>query len=42
MGSPRLEVYLASEYFGENAERDKLNAVNGRFGEAEKKRTCSR
>lgn len=37
MDSRQLEAYLTSEYFGENVERDKLNAVDGRFSEVEKK-----
>lgn len=31
MGQDRLEAYLASEYFGENADRDKLDAPNKQF-----------
>jgi hypothetical protein len=37
LGSKGLKAYLASEYFGENTERDKLNGVNDRFMDVEKK-----
>lgn len=36
-GTKRLERYLASEYFGDNKDRDALNAINDRFFKAEEK-----
>lgn len=36
-GQDRLEEYFASEYFGENSDRDDLNAPNDRFTKVEKK-----
>jgi hypothetical protein len=36
-GQDRLAAYFASEYFGENPDRDELNAPNDRFLEVEKK-----
>lgn len=35
-GQERLEAYFASEYFGENSDRDELNAPNDDFVETEK------
>jgi hypothetical protein len=35
-GRDRLDRYFASEYFGDNADRDELNAVNDRFSETDK------
>lgn len=35
-GQDRLEEYFGSEYFGENQDRDDLNAPNDRFFEVEK------
>lgn len=35
-GQDRLEAYLASEYFGENPDRDDLNDPNDHFWEVEK------
>jgi len=36
-GPDRLNAYFASEYFGDNPDRDELNAPNDRFVAAEKK-----
>src|SRR5262249_56658655 len=34
-GPDRLRAYFASEYFGENLDRDELNAANNEFSAAE-------
>ncbi len=35
-GQEKLKSYFASEYFGENADRDMLNGPNDRFWEVQK------